>query len=147
MKIIVDADACPVKSIIYRVAKRYGIRVILVHSINHCSSQEEEMERVIVDHRDQEADMAIVNLTQRGDLVITADIGLGALVLGKGAYAMNPWGRFYTHETIDFVLEERYYRQKVLQQGGRLKGPSKRSKRDDELFQSALEDFIQRIAK
>lgn len=144
MKIIVDADACPVKSIILDCAKGYKLRVVLVHSINHYSPREDGVERIIVDHENQAADMAIVNHTDKNDLVITADIGLAALVLGNGAYALNPWGRFYTADNITQMLEERYYNLKVLKQKGRIKGPAKRKQKDNEMFKSALVEFIEK---
>lgn len=144
MKIIVDADACPVKPIIIECARRYGLRVILIHSINHYSPQEDGIERVIVDHGNQSADMAIINYTQRGDLIITADIGLAALILGKGAYALNPWGKVYTNDNIDLMLEDRHFKQKILQQKGRIKGPAKRNPMDNQQFKQALQEFIEK---
>lgn len=144
MKIIVDADACPVKSIIINCGNKYKIKVILVHSTSHYSHSEETVKRIVVDNEYQAADMAIVNVTEENDLVITADIGLAALVLGKGAYALNPWGEFYRAEQIQQMLEERYYHLKALKENRKIKGPAARKKKDNQHFQKTLVEFIEK---
>lgn len=144
MKIIVDGDACPVKKVVIRLCNQYHIRLIFVYSISHMPKEDYEVESVIVDNEYQAADMAIVNHLEKGDLVITADIGLAALVLGKGAHALNYNGYFYTNDNINQLLENRYINQKILMSGGRLKGPKKRNNRDNEYFEGALEKFIQK---
>ncbi|MBM7614631.1 YaiI/YqxD family protein [Alkaliphilus hydrothermalis] len=147
MRMIVDADACPVKEIIAGLCAKYGIKLIFIHSLDHISSQYNDVEKIIVDKGFQSADMAIVNNAQRGDLVITADIGLAAMVIGRGAFVLNPWGGFYTPENIDQHLHQRYLNQKILSAKGRLKGPSKRNKEDDKKFAGILEDFLNKSEK
>lgn len=144
MKVIVDADACPVKEIIVDKCKKYNIKLIFIHSLDHISHQYPLVEKIIVDKGFQSADMAIVNHTEKDDLVITADIGLAALIIGKGAYVLNPWGNFYTPENIDQRLHQRYLNQKILASKGRLKGPSKRKKEDNEKFAHMLVSFIEK---
>ncbi|SCX91922.1 YaiI/YqxD family protein [Alkaliphilus peptidifermentans] len=145
MKVIVDADACPVKEIVKALCIKYNIDLLFIHSISHISEADENVERIIVDSEAQAADMAIINNSQKGDLVITADTGLAAIILGKGCYALNPWGQIYTNENIDNLLENRYLTQKLLASGGRVKGPKKRKNIDNQYFTGALEKFLQKI--
>lgn len=146
MKVIVDADACPVKDIIIRLCKKYDIETVFIHSISHITREEDPyVKRVIVDNFSQAADMAIVNYMMKDDLIITADIGLAAIVLGKGGYALNPWGDYYTNENIEQLLEKRHFLQRIMASGGRIKGPSKRKKSDNNRFAMVLDNFLQKI--
>ncbi|KAB3533237.1 YaiI/YqxD family protein [Alkaliphilus serpentinus] len=146
MKVIVDADACPVKDIIIKLCKKYEIDTIFIHSISHIPRDEDSyVKRIVVDNSPQAADMAIVNYMGKDDLVVTADTGLAAIVLGRGGYALNPWGDFYTNENIEELLEKRHFHQKVLAAGGRIKGPSKRKKSDNNRFSTVLDNFLQKI--
>ena len=137
MKIIIDADACPkqVLQICAKVAREYGILLHTVASFNH---------NIISDHHTtvgngpQETDLAVINMTKAGDIVITQDWGLAALVLGKNAAAISPAGRIYQQDTIEFLLEERELKARFRRSGGRTKGPRKRKTNDDERFAAAL---------
>ena len=92
----------------------------------------------------QEADIKIVNLTEEGDVVVTADWGLAAMVLGKGARCLSPIGREFRAEKMDFLLEERQLKAKFRRGGGRTKGPSKRTLEDDRRFETSLEKVFLR---
>ena len=141
MKIIIDADACPktVLAICQQVANRAGVTVWTVASFNHHITNDNH---VVVGSNPQEADMKIINLTEPGDIVITQDWGLAALVLGKKALALSPSGREYSPDKIEFLLEEREVKAKLRRSGGRTKGPKKRSLEDDEKFASKLERML-----
>ncbi len=147
MKIIIDADACPVKDIVVKYSDLYGVKLVFIHSLDHISHQYNHVEKIIVDKGFQSADMAIVNYTSKGDLVITADIGLAAMVIGKGAYVLNHWGLFYTADNIDQHLHQRYINFKIRAEKGKLKGPSKRKKDDDEKFANKLQFFLENLLK
>ncbi len=147
MKVIVDSDACPVKSIILKSCKEAGIPVVLVHSVSHITNQDYEAQTIVVDNFSQAADMEIVKQTGRGDLVVTNDIGLAAIVLGKGAHVLNFSGYFYTNDNIELHLEQRYFNQRILASKGRLKGPGKRTAKDNEDFKKALAGFINGCSK
>jgi uncharacterized protein YaiI (UPF0178 family) len=80
-----------------------------------------------------------VNLTEAGDVVVTGDWGLAAMVLGKGAKCLSPVGREFRPERADFLLEERDLKAKFRRRGGRMKGPRKRTSEDDRRFEVSLE--------
>lgn len=137
MQILVDADACPVKHIIVRLAKQKSIPVTMLIDTSHELS--DGYSRVItVDKQADSVDFALVGLLTRDDIVVTQDFGLAAMALGKGAKAVNQNGLVYTDENIDKLLLERYIGQKVRRGGGRTKGPAKRTREDDTSFESAF---------
>jgi len=143
MKILIDADACPrsVLQICMRFGRRYNIRVWTVASFNHDIESDHP---IVVGNDFQEADMKIMNLTEAGDIVITGDWGLAAMVLGKGATCLSPMGREFRTEKIGFLLEEREAKAKFRRGGGRTKGPKKRKLEDDRRFEFCLEKILLR---
>jgi uncharacterized protein YaiI (UPF0178 family) len=137
VKIIVDADGCP-KGVLQSCLQQGKRRQIQVWTVANYHHQIESDNHITVDGASQEADMKVVNMTDKGDLVVTQDWGLAALILGKGARCLHPSGREYQNETIDFMLEERDMKARLRRSGGRTKGPSKRTAEEDQLFQDAL---------
>jgi len=143
MKILIDADACPrsVLQICMRLGQEYDIPVWTVASFNH---DIESDQHIMVGDDFQEADMKIMNLTEAGDVVVTGDWGLAAMVLGKGAKCLSPMGREFHPEKIGFLLEEREVKAKFRREGGRTKGPKKRTLEDDRKFELYLEKILLR---
>lgn len=143
MKILVDADACPknVLNIIIELQDEYLFKLVTVSSFKHNISLPEH---VMVDDEPQAADMAIVNRTTKGDIVVTGDWGLASLVLGKGASAISPSGYIYKQGKIEFMLEERHIKAKIRRGGGRTRGPAARSANDDENFKRSLIKLMER---
>ena len=143
MKILVDADACPrsVLQVCIRLGRKYNIPVWTVASFNHNIESEHP---IVVGGDLQEADMKIMNLTEAGDVVITGDWGLSAIVLGKGARCLSPMGREFRSDKIEFLMEEREVKAKVRRGGGRTKGPKKRTSEDDQRFDLFLEKILMR---
>jgi uncharacterized protein len=141
MKILVDADACPrsVLQTCIRLGRKYNIPVWTVASFNHNIESEHP---IVVGGDLQEADMKIMNLTEAGDIVITGDWGLSAIVLGKGARCLSPMGREFRSDKIEFLMEEREVKAKVRRGGGRTKGPKKRTPEDDRRFDLSLEKIL-----
>lgn len=141
-RLIVDADACPrsVREIIAKLADKYRWEMLTVASFAH--NIMDSPQHLAVGTEPQAADMAIHNLVERGDVVITQDWGLAAIVLGKGALAVSPHGRIYREECMDFLLEERHMKARYRKGGGRTKGPSPRTIQDDRNFSSALEEIM-----
>ncbi len=147
MKIIVDADACPVKQQIMQIADKYELAVIFVFSISHSGNlklQENRanVEIVMVDNVSQAADMAIMNRVKSEDIVVTGDFGLASLVLAKKAAALSHSGSLFNEENIDKLLFERHLSAVVRKSGGRMRGPSKRNREDDIRFAKLLESVI-----
>ncbi|WP_238455612.1 YaiI/YqxD family protein [Desulfolucanica intricata] len=136
-KIIVDADAAPrtVLEICRQAADYFSVALWTVASFNHCINSHRH---VVVGNAPQEADIQVINMTNKGDVVVTQDWGLAAMVLGKGASALSPAGRIFREDTIEFLLEERYLKAKFRRSGGRTKGPCKRNAGDDQKFKNSL---------
>jgi len=141
MKIIIDADACPktVLNICVEMGHRYSIAVWTVASFNH---NIESDHHIIVGSDAQEADLKVINLAENGDIAVTQDWGLAAMLLGKKVRSLSPSGREYLPESIDFMLEEREAKAKYRRSGGRTKGPKRRNVEDDRNFTQRLELII-----
>lgn len=88
-------------------------------------------------------DFRIVNLLERGDIVVTQDYGLAAMCLARGASALNQNGLIYTPDNIDVLLNSRYETKKIRMAGGRIKGPQKRRPEQNEEFEKAIEKMIE----
>lgn len=143
MRILVDADACPVKAIIVREAKKRRIPVTMVidtsHELNDGYSQV-----VLVDQGADSADIKLINLTEPGDLVVTQDFGVAAMALGKGALALNQNGMEYSEQNMDKLLFERHVGKEVRRRGRHTKGVPKRTDGDDRAFESRLIIMLER---
>ena len=141
MRILVDADACPVKEIIVRLAKERGIPVIMLIDTSH-QLNDGYSEIITVDKQADSVDFALMGLLTREDIVVTQDYGLAAMVLGKGARAVNQNGLVYSNGNIDKLLMERHIGAKVRRGGGRTKGPAKRTKEDNERFETVFAEML-----
>ena len=97
MKILVDADACPVVKQVEKIAKKHRVPVILLCDTNHILSSNYSEIKVIGAGADA-VDIALANLCQGGDIAVTQDYGVAALVLGKGGYAIHQWENIYKRE-------------------------------------------------
>lgn len=137
MKILVDADACPVKQIIVDVAKEYKIPVVMFIDTSH-ELYDGYSEIITVDKARDSVDLALINRAAKGDIVVTQDYGVAALALGKGAKALNQNGLIYTNGNIENLLLERHFSQKARRSGKRTAGPRRRAEEDDCRFETAL---------
>ncbi len=141
MKILVDADACPVKDIIINVAKKYNVEVLMFIDTSHVLKSD-YAKVFVVDKAADSVDIALANNTLKGDVVVTQDYGVAALALGKGAKGINQNGLVFTNDNIDRLLFERHIGKKVRKSGQRTKGPQKRTTDDDIAFLNAFEKLI-----
>lgn len=141
MKILIDADGCPVTKIALSLAKEREIPVVIVCDTAH-EFNDSYAKIVVVDKGADSADFKLVNLANSGDVVITQDYGLAAMCLSKCANVLNQNGLVYTSDNIDSLLLSRHTAKKIRNSGGRLKGPSKRTKQQDEDFKKALLKFL-----
>lgn len=139
MRVLVDADACPVLELIRRICGQGGVQVITVSSFRHEISGPDH---IMVGPEPEAADMAIINRTQRGDVVVTQDWGLAALALVKGAAALSPWGHRFRDEEMEGRLAQRAMNARLRRGGVRLPGPRPRSTADDEAFAEALRALV-----
>lgn len=145
MRIIVDADACPGKDIIERAAMENKIEVIMFCDINHILTSSYST----IKYKDsgfQSVDIAVANEVCMGDIVITQDFGVAAMVLGKKAYALGPKGYIYDEENIDRLLFERHISAKTRRGGGKTSNPKKRTREDDERLYRNLIKLINKAA-
>lgn len=146
MKILVDADACPVKELIVAAAKSHGIPVTMLMDTSHVL--DDGYSTVItVDKGRDSADLRLVNLIEPGDLVVTQDFGVAAMSLSRGAKALNQNGLVYGENNMDRLLFERALGQKIRRAGGRAGKNRKRTKNDDESFARELEKMISQAGK
>ena len=142
MTIYIDADACPVTRVAEDIARKHGIPVILLCDTNHVLTSDYSTVKVIGAGADA-VDFALINLCQRGDIVITQDYGVAALALGKGAWAIHQSGKWFTDDNIDGLLMDRHLAKKARRSGKHhLKGPAKRMEEDDKRFAESFERLI-----
>jgi uncharacterized protein YaiI (UPF0178 family) len=141
MQILVDADACPVRKTIVKLAKQRNIPVTMLIDTSH-ELNDGYSKVITVDKAADSVDYALMSLLTRNDIVVTQDFGLAAMVIGKGARAINQNGLIYTDENMDRLLMERHVGQKVRRSGGRTKGPGKRTKDDDDRFATAFKQIL-----
>ena len=143
MTIYIDADACPVTRIAEDIARKHGIPMMLLCDTNHVLTSDYSTVKVIGAGADA-VDFALINLCQRGDIVITQDYGVAALALGKGARAIHQSGKWFTDDNIDGLLMDRHLAKKARRSGKHhLKGPAKRTEEDDKRFAESFERLIQ----
>jgi len=135
MKVLVDADACPVLELVRRISAERGVRVVTVASYKHEIQGEYH---IMVGPESQAADMALINRTVRGDVVVTQDWGLAALALAKGAHSLSPWGHVFRDDEIEGRLAQRAMNARLRRGGVRLPGPKKRRSEDDQAFADAF---------
>lgn len=146
MQIWVDADACPnvIKDILFRAAERARIPVTLVANSWVRTPPSRYITSVQVSGGLDVADSEIVERCVPGDLVVTADIPLAALVLEKGALALNPRGELYTADTIAQRLTMRNFMDELRGSGVNTGGPAGFHARDRQAFGNALDRWLAR---
>ncbi|MFF2090307.1 YaiI/YqxD family protein [Paenibacillus sp. NPDC058174] len=136
--IVVDGDACPVKSEIAQVARAHETPVLMVSSYDHRLEAQPGVEVVQVDSSNQSVDLYIVNHIVRGDIVITQDFGLACIAIGKGAVVLSNRGETYSDANIDYLMERRHESAKKRRGGGKTKGPKAMKQDDRDRFQQKL---------
>jgi uncharacterized protein YaiI (UPF0178 family) len=141
MTILIDADGCPVVDITVSLANRHDIECIILCDTSHVFNKPGALS-VTVSKGADSVDFALVNMVKAGDIVITQDYGLAAMCLAKKAIALNQNGMVYNDSNIDSLLEARYAAKKIRSAGGRLKGPGKRTAKQDRSFEQTLAELI-----
>ena len=141
MQILVDADACPVKSIIKQTAMRYRLPVILFFDTAH-RYEDGYSQIVMVETAADSVDFALLQRIKKGDIVVTQDYGLAAMALGRRAKVLHHDGMQYSEFNIDGLLMKRYLNQKHRRSGERNKGPAARTEESNRKFTEALDSLI-----
>ena len=142
MSIYVDADACPVKEEIYRVARRYSTKVFVVSNSPMRVPREEIFEFVGVSGGFDVADDWIAERARTGDIVITADIQLAGRCLQQGARVLGPTGLEFTEDAIGDALATRALLDMLRQSGDFRGGPSPFARSDRSRFLSKLDELV-----
>lgn len=141
MKILIDADGCPVVDITVRIAKEAGTECVILCDTSH-EFHKDGIQTVVVEKGADSVDFKIVNLVSKGDIVVTQDYGLAAMCLARQAVPISQNGLVFTDKNIDQLLFTRYVSKKIRNAGGRMKGPSKRTSEQDKAFEGALRNLI-----
>ncbi len=145
LHIYIDADACPVKEEVYRVARRYGLDVTLVANAPQRIPDDERFALVVVREGMDVADDWIAEHAGEGDIVITADIPLAARCLRNGARVIGTTGRPFTEDNVGAALATRDILSELRGAGEIMSGPRPFEKRDRSRFLQALDTAIQAI--
>jgi uncharacterized protein YaiI (UPF0178 family) len=147
IRIFVDADACPVKDEVYRVAVRLGVTVVVVANSFIRVPQDPLIERIVVGDGMDAADDWIAERAGIGDVVVTADIPLAARSLKVGAAVVSPTGRPFTEADIGMTLAMRNLMSDLRSAGEITGGPKPFSPRDRSAFLSALDQAVRRAQR
>ena len=142
MKVLIDADACPVTNIAVSLCKVKNIECILICDTAHRMERDGVQTRII-DKGADSADFALANRVETGDIVVTQDYGLASMCLAKGGRVLHQDGWEYTQWNIDALLFERHEARKFRASGGRMKGPKKRTSAQDQAFSAAFSKLLQ----
>ena len=147
MRIFIDADACPVKDEVYKVAQRYGLMTTVVSNSFMMIPRSPLIERMIVDAGPDVADDWIAERCAPGDIVVTNDIPLADRVLKAGAAAIAPNGRPFTQDTIGSALASRAVAEHIRSMGEMTGGPKAFAPADRSRFLQALDAAVNRARR
>jgi len=147
IQIYVDADACPVKAEIYRVAERYGLKVFVVANSYINVPLDPRIERVVVDDGFDAADNWIAERVGPDDIVITADIPLADRSLKAGATVIGNTGLPFTQSSIGMAMANRELLSNLRAMGEVTGGPKPMAARDRSRFLSSLDEAVNRLKR
>jgi uncharacterized protein YaiI (UPF0178 family) len=144
MRILIDADGCPVTDLTVRLARQFNIECLILCDTSHVF--EKEGARTLTFSKGADSvDFALVNMLLPGDIVVTQDYGLAAMCLARGAVPLSQDGMVYSDKNIDALLLSRHTARKIRNAGGRLKGPAKRTPAQDRAFEERLEALLSQV--
>ena len=144
IEIFIDADACPVKDEVYKVAGRYGLKTWVVSNAFMMIPQSPLIARVIVDAGPDVADDWIAEHIAPGDAAITNDIPLAERVLKAGGQAITPTGKPFTADSIGAAIAQRALMEQLRSTGDILGGPKPFDRNDRSRFLQALDEAVQK---
>lgn len=142
MPVYVDADACPVKDEVYRVARRYALKVFVVANASMRVPADELIELIVVKGGFDAADDWIAERAAKGDIVVTADIPLAGRCLESGARVLGPKGSEFTEDSIGDALATRGLLDMLRQSGAITGGPAPFAKADRSRFLAKLDELV-----
>ena len=142
MKVLIDADGCPVVDIAVRLCKEFAVPCLLLCDTAH-EFYRDEVQTLVFDKGADSVDFALANRVHAGDLVVTQDYGLASMCLARGAAVFHQDGWEYTAYNIDALLFSRHEARKFRASGGRTKGLQKRTARQNLDFESSFRQKLQ----
>lgn len=142
MKVLIDADGCPVVDIAIRLCKQWALPCLVLCDTAH-EFHRDGAETLVFDKGADSIDYALVNRVLPGDIVVTQDYGLASMCLARKARVLHQDGWEYTLDNIDALLLVRHDSRKHRAAGNRMKGPKKRTAQQDNAFSQALSKLIQ----
>ena len=146
-RIFIDADACPVKDKVYKVAARYGLKTFVVSNSFLRIPFSPMIEQVVVDAGPDVADDWIAHHTQAGDIAVTNDIPLAERVLQAGGAAIAPNGKPFTADSIGSAIAQRALMEQLRSTGDILGGPRPFDRNDRSRFLQALDEAVQKARR
>ena len=146
MKLLIDADGCPVVDLAIRACQDYGIVCQILSDTAH-EFFREHAQTLVFDKGADSVDYALVNRVCVGDIVITQDYGLASMCLGKQAKVIHQDGWEYTQYNIDALLFQRHASREYRAAGGRTKGPKKRTSAQNQAFEAAFRKLLQQAVQ
>ena len=141
MRILIDADGCPVVDIAIKTARQRGIECVIICDTSHVF-EKDGAKTVTVSKGSDSVDFVLVNMVQKGDVVVTKDYGLAAMCLARCAVPVSQDGMIYTNDNIDALLLLRHTAKKIRMSGGRLRGNPKRTKEQNLEFERKLKGLL-----
>ena len=146
MKVLIDADACPVVDIAVALCRDFHIECVLLCDTAH-RMERDGASTFVIDKGADSVDFALVNRVSAGDIVITQDYGLASMCLARRANVLHQDGWEYSANNICGLLEQRHAARRFRAAGGRSKGPSKRTHAQDETFTQTFRALLQQIVQ
>jgi hypothetical protein len=147
-RIYVDADACPVKAEVYRVAERTGLPVFVVaNDVMATPRDQPNVRLMVVSDRFDAADDWIAERADARSVVITSDVPLASRCVKAGAYVLSPTGRVFTEDSIGMAVATRNLMQDLRAGGEQIGGPKPFSKKDRSAFLQALDLAVTRVKR
>ncbi len=143
MKLLLDADGCPVVDIAVCLAKKYRVECIILCDTSHLFERD-GARTITVSKGTDSVDFTLVNLVEKGDVIITQDYGLAAMCLAREGITVSQNGMIYNQNNIDSLLMQRHTAKKIRMEGGRAKAIPKRTKQQDEEFTKVLSTILEK---
>ena len=142
LRVLIDADGCPVVDIAVKLCRQWDIPCLLLCDTAH-EFYKEGATTLVFDKGADSVDFALANRVESGDLVITQDYGLASLCLARNARVLHQDGWEYTRDNIDALLLVRHESRKIRAAGGRTKNAKKRTSAQNESFEIRLSNLLQ----
>lgn len=142
MKVLIDADGCPVVDIAVRICKKQGVSCLILCDTAH-EFHRDGAQTLVFDKGADSVDYGLVNRVLPGDIVVTQDYGLASMCLARSAIVLHQDGWEYTRENIDGLMLFRHESSKYRAAGGRMKGPKRRTQTQNDAFAQMLSQLLQ----